>query len=83
LGTHQYVLEDGPELPKVPGTHAEKGGEVLEGIYTEDCTSIDNEDEEVTYDQARLLRRFRKGRRPGTSPDPAGIVSKDPRVAPT
>jgi hypothetical protein len=27
----------------------------------------DNEDEEMTYDQESLIRRFRKGRRPGTA----------------
>jgi hypothetical protein len=100
LGSHPYVLEDGPELPKIPGRHADEGGEVLEVMYADGYTSIDqagiqgisfpsdNEDEEaMTYDQKRLLRRFRKGRRPGTvsgtSPHPAGIVSKDPRVVPT
>jgi hypothetical protein len=41
----------------------------------------DSEDEEeITYDQARLIRRFRKGRRPDTvsraHPGPAGIVLK-------
>jgi hypothetical protein len=47
----------------------------------------DEDEEEMTYDQKRLLRRFRKGRRPGTvsgtSPDPADIVLKDPRMVPT
>jgi hypothetical protein len=33
------ILKDGPELPKVPGAHAEEGGEVLEGMYTEGCKS--------------------------------------------
>jgi hypothetical protein len=40
LGAHPYILEDGPELPKVPGTHADDGGEVLEGMYAERCTSL-------------------------------------------
>jgi hypothetical protein len=31
LSSHPYTLEDGPELPKVPGRHAEEGREVLEG----------------------------------------------------
>jgi hypothetical protein len=31
LGSHAYVLEDGPELPKVSGPHAEEGGEILTG----------------------------------------------------
>jgi hypothetical protein len=32
LGSHPYVPEDGP--------HAEGGGEVLEGMYAEGCTSL-------------------------------------------
>jgi hypothetical protein len=99
LGSHPYVLEDRSELPKILGPHANKGGEVLEGMSADGCTSIDqakisgspfpsdNADEEMTHDQKRLIRRFSMGRRPGTasgtSPDPTGIVSKDPLVVPT
>jgi hypothetical protein len=32
LGSHLYILENGPELPRVPGPHAEDGGGVLEGM---------------------------------------------------
>jgi hypothetical protein len=32
LGGHTYILEDGPELPKSSGPHADEGGEVLEGM---------------------------------------------------
>jgi hypothetical protein len=77
LGSDLYILEDGSEFPKVSGAHADPGGGLLEGMYTEGCASIeqsgihsrsgspfpsDNEDEEMTYDQARLIRRFRKRR---------------------
>jgi hypothetical protein len=41
LSSQPYILEDGPELPKVPGSHAEEGGEALEGMYTDGCTSIE------------------------------------------
>jgi hypothetical protein len=41
LGSHLYILEDGPELPKVAGSHADPGGEVLEGMYAEGRTSAD------------------------------------------
>jgi hypothetical protein len=30
MGVHTLICEDGPVLPKEPGTRAEKGGEVLE-----------------------------------------------------
>jgi hypothetical protein len=46
-----------------------------------------SEDEDMTYGQARLIRRFRKGRRPdtasGTPPKPAGDVSKVWHAVPT
>jgi hypothetical protein len=41
LGSHPYILEDGPELPKTSESHADPGGEVLEGMYTEGCISIE------------------------------------------
>jgi hypothetical protein len=95
LSAHTLILEDGP--------HAEEGGDVLEGMFAEGCSPprdsrisvtphgspfpSDNEDEEMTYDQERLIRRFRNGRKhstvSGASLDPVGIVSKDPSVAPT
>jgi hypothetical protein len=40
LGSYRYILEDRPELPKVPVPHAGDGKEVLEGIYSEGCTSL-------------------------------------------
>jgi hypothetical protein len=83
IGAHSLVFEDGPEVPKVSGPHAEQGGETLEGMYADGCSSprdsriveragystgspfpSDNEDEDRTSDQARLIRGFRKGRRP-------------------
>jgi hypothetical protein len=36
-----HILEDGPELPKSSGPHAEEGGEVLEGMYAQGCTTIE------------------------------------------
>jgi hypothetical protein len=41
LSAYTYILEDGPELPKSSGPHAEVGGEVLEGMYVQGCTSIE------------------------------------------
>jgi hypothetical protein len=40
LGPHSYVLEDGSELPKTNEPHADKGGEVLEGMSAESCKSL-------------------------------------------
>jgi hypothetical protein len=95
LSTHAFICEGVPELPKVPGPHAEIGGEILKRMYAEGCPSLsdspigrrrnpgslfpsDDDDEEMTYDQERLIRRFRKGRRPdavlGAPPRPAGNV---------
>jgi hypothetical protein len=48
LGSHPYILEDGPELLKVPGPHADQRAEVLEGMYADRCTS---------FGDARILGR--------------------------
>jgi hypothetical protein len=40
LGADTLILEDGPELPKVRGSHAEEGGEASECIYAEGCSSL-------------------------------------------
>jgi hypothetical protein len=70
-----FILEDGPVLRKEPGPHTKEGGEVLDGIYARNCSS---------------LRDLRLSGRAGglhtvsvTTPAPAGIVSKDPQVMPT
>jgi hypothetical protein len=42
LGSHTYILEDGPWLIAVSGTHADEGGEILEGIYAQGFTSIED-----------------------------------------
>jgi hypothetical protein len=42
LGSHTYILEDGPRLLAVPGQHADEGGEILEGMYAQGCTSIED-----------------------------------------
>jgi hypothetical protein len=76
LSAHTLILEDGPELPKVPGPHAKKGGETLANMYTEECSSL--QDSRRHQERAGSL-----GTASGTSPDPAAIISKDPRVAPT
>jgi hypothetical protein len=34
LSAHVLILEDGPELPKASGPHAEEFGEVLEGLFS-------------------------------------------------
>jgi hypothetical protein len=78
LGAHTYILEDGTELPKSLGPHAEEGGEVLEGMYAQGRTTIE---------ESRI--RGRSGRAWGqvsaaeTGSGPTGTVSKDPRIVPT
>jgi hypothetical protein len=42
LGSHAYILEDGPELPKSSGPHAEDGGEILDGMHAQGCTTIED-----------------------------------------
>jgi hypothetical protein len=42
LGSHTYILEDGPWLRAVSGPHADEGGEILEGMYAQGCTSIED-----------------------------------------
>jgi hypothetical protein len=78
LGSHPYVQEDGPELPQTGEPHAVVGVEVLEGMLTDGCTSIED---------SRVLANSRRagglGAVSGASPNPVGIVSKDPRVVPT
>jgi hypothetical protein len=76
LSAHTLIQEDGPKLPKAPGPQAEEGGEILEGVFAEGCESL----QDATIYQGRAGGL---GTVSGTSPDPAGIVSKDPRVAPT
>jgi hypothetical protein len=114
LSAHAFICEDGPELPKEEGQEAaQDGGEVLEGVYTPGCESLDQaripassemprtgvstepvgectggwgggigiqspqeriptpvpsdeDDEEMTLDQIRWIRRFRKGGGPST-----------------
>jgi hypothetical protein len=41
LGSHTYILEDGPELSRVPGSPADEGGAVLEWMYANGCTTIE------------------------------------------
>jgi hypothetical protein len=42
LSAYTYILEDGLELPKESGPHADIGGEVLEGMDAEGCSSLRN-----------------------------------------
>jgi hypothetical protein len=76
LSSHKYILEDGPELPKVPGPNAEEGGKILEGMYVNRSTSLEElkiiEGREGGQVSAAVVRS-----------GPAGIVSKDPRILPT
>jgi hypothetical protein len=76
LSAHTLTLEDSPELPKVAGPHAEEGGEVLKGIFAEDCSSL--HDSRIHQGRAGGL-----GTVSGMSPDHASMVSKDPRVSAT
>jgi hypothetical protein len=80
LGSHPYILEDGPELPKVPEPHVDVGGEVLEVMYAEGCTSIRD---------VRITMRTRQSGRAGgqvsgskAESGAAGIVPK-PRRTPS
>jgi hypothetical protein len=69
LISHPLILEDGPVLAKESGPNAEPDSEILEDMYAQGCTSVEN---------ARIV-----GRAGGLDTDPASIVSKDPRVVPT
>jgi hypothetical protein len=42
LGSHTYILEDGPRLIAVSGPHADEGGGILEGMHPQGCISIEN-----------------------------------------
>jgi hypothetical protein len=42
LGSHTYILEDRPWLLAVSGPYADEGGEILEGMYAQGCTSIED-----------------------------------------
>jgi hypothetical protein len=42
LGSHTYILEDRPWLLAVSGPHADEGGEIFEGMYAQDCTTIED-----------------------------------------
>jgi hypothetical protein len=71
LGARTFVCEAGQILPKEKGHHAEVGGEVLEGMYTHGCSSIED---------ARISGG--SGMSGGldiaswSQPGPAGVVSK-------
>jgi hypothetical protein len=76
--SHLYTLKDGSELPKVPRRHAEEGGEVLEGMYSNGCMSME---ESKISGQSGRARGHVSAAVVGSGP--AGIVSKDPRIMPT
>jgi hypothetical protein len=42
VGSHTYILEDGPELAKSSGPHAEDRGEILEGMYAQGWMTIED-----------------------------------------
>jgi hypothetical protein len=75
LGIHAYVLEDGPELLRVPRRHADEGGGVLEAIDAEGCTNIE---ESRIIANSGMAGGQVSGARVGSGP--AGIVSKDARI---
>jgi hypothetical protein len=72
LGSHTYILEDGPELPKVCGPHAEMGGDVLEATYAQGCTAIEESRTKKKSGRARGQVSAAE-----TRSRPAGIVSND------
>jgi hypothetical protein len=41
-GSHTDILEDGPWLIAVSGPHTDEGGEILEGMYAQGCTTIED-----------------------------------------
>jgi hypothetical protein len=42
LGSHTYILEDGPWLIAVSGPHANEGGEIIERMYARGRASMDD-----------------------------------------
>jgi hypothetical protein len=40
LAAHFLVLENGPEIPKESGPHVDEGGQVLQGMRAEGCSSV-------------------------------------------
>jgi hypothetical protein len=42
LGARTLILEDGPELIKAQGPHAEKGGEMSEGMHAQGCSLLES-----------------------------------------
>jgi hypothetical protein len=42
LSSHTYIVEDGPWLMGVSGPRVEEGGEILEGMCGQGCTTIEN-----------------------------------------
>jgi hypothetical protein len=42
LGSHTYILEDRPWLIAVSGPHADEGGKILEGMYAQGWTNIED-----------------------------------------
>jgi hypothetical protein len=63
---------------KRQNSHAEDGGDILEGMHARGCTAIEDSRIRGKSGRARGL-----GTVSATSPDPAGIVSKGRLVAPT
>jgi hypothetical protein len=69
------LAQNTAELLKVPGPHADFEGEVLEIVFAEGFSLL--RDSRIHQGRSEGLDTVS-----GTSPDPAGIVSKDLRVAP-
>jgi hypothetical protein len=69
LGSHAYILEDGPWLIAVSGPHADEGGKILEGMYAQGCTSIQDS------------RRRGRSRRAGRLDSGSGVESTSSALA--
>jgi hypothetical protein len=40
LSAHPFICEDGPEIPNAHGPYAEVGGQILERMYAQGCSSL-------------------------------------------
>jgi hypothetical protein len=69
LGSHTYILKDGPCVPAESGPHAEEGGDILSGMYAQGCATIED---------SRICRQ--SGRRGGLD-TVSGVGSKASALA--
>jgi hypothetical protein len=78
LGAHTYILEDVPELPESSGSSTPEGGEVIEVMYAQGCTSIEESRIHGQSGRAEGLDTVS-----GVRPSPTCNVTRDPRTVPT